>query len=114
MKIGGSTHDTGDRIPAVGIFIWNTGALNIRHIPHFKYSGSDGGGEFYAGTGSLGGLHAGGASDCRGRGSSCGRGAGWLCDRRTPDEDGDSCGISWHPHNVRALHHQPDCDGKQP
>ena len=26
----------------------------------------------------------------------------------------DSCGISWHPHNVRALHHQPDCDGKQP
>ena len=36
------------------------------------------------------------------------------CDRRTPDEDGDSCGISWHPHNVRALHHQPDCDGKQP
>ena len=50
MKIGGSTHDTGDRIPAVGIFIWNTGAWNIRHIPHFKYSGSDGGGEFYAGT----------------------------------------------------------------
>ena len=40
--------------------------------------------------------------------------AGRLCDRRTPDEDGDSCGISWYPHNVRALHHQPDCDGKQP
>ena len=76
--------------------------------------GSDGGGEFYAGTGSLGGLHAGGASGCRDRGSSCGWGAGRLCDRRTPDEDGDSCGISWHPHNVRALHHQPDCDGKQP
>ena len=51
---------------------------------------------------------------CRDRGSSCGRGADWLCDRRTPDEDGDSCGISWHPHNVRALHHQPDCDEKQP
>lgn len=74
------------RIPAVGIFIWNTGAWNIRHIPHFKYSGSDGGGEFYAGTGSLGSLHAGRASGCRG--SNCAVRHGRLCDRRTQTKMG--------------------------
>ena len=39
-------------------FLYGILALGIAAcIPHFKYSGSDGGGEFYAGTGSLGSLH---------------------------------------------------------
>lgn len=92
-------------ILALGIYV----TFRILNIPDLTAEGS-----FTLGLAALGGLHAGGASGCRDRGSSYGRGAGRLCDRRTPDEDGDSCGISWHPHNVRALHHQPDCDGKQP